>query len=177
MVFLKSKFLWNDTKVTCPGGKITSTFYDNKRAKCYVYQFKGSDCRVRPLKSRCTTGLHRTIATNYYQSLFDEAAEFNKTAAYKEYMKKRAHIEPKCSEMSYLSQMGNTRIHSINNLKKRKIRGEEGGARKSAHSHLQDGCRIQESTLKMRGFSTASNQLQKEVMYLSDLVSYQSIIS
>ena len=112
-LYPKSKFLWDGEKVTCPGGKTTSTFYDNKRAKCYVYQFKGSDCEACPLKSECTTGLRRTIAISYYQSLFDEAEEFNKTDAYKEHKKKRAHIEPKYSEMKHIHGMERARYRGL----------------------------------------------------------------
>jgi transposase len=112
-LYPKSKFLWDGEKVTFPGGKTTSTFYDNKRAKCYVYQFTGSDCEACPLKSECTTGLSRTIAISYYQSLFDEAAEFNKTASYKEHKKKRAHIEPKYSEMKHIHGMERARYRGL----------------------------------------------------------------
>ena len=100
-LYPKSKFIWDGTKVTCPAGKTTSTFSDNKRSKCYVFRFKGSDCKMCPLKPQCTPGTYRTVSISYYQALFDEAAEFNKTEEYKEHMKKRAHIEPKYSEMKH----------------------------------------------------------------------------
>jgi len=94
-------FLGKLHHISCKKGMTTSTFYDNTRAKCYVYRFKKSDCQMCPVKSQCTTGKYRTITISYYQSLFDEAAEFNKKDAYKDYMKKRARIEPKYSEMKH----------------------------------------------------------------------------
>jgi transposase len=115
-LYPKAKFSWDGTKVTCPQGKTTSTFYDNKRARCYLYRFKGSDCQVCPVKSHCTTGPHRTIAISYYQSLFDEAAEFNKTDLYKDHMKKRAHIEPKYSEMKHSHGLERARYRGLDRV-------------------------------------------------------------
>lgn len=112
-LFGKSKFIWDGTKVTCPGGKTTSTFTDNKRTRSYGYRFKGSDCSGCPLKSQCTTGPYRTISISYYQSLFDEAAEFNKTESYKDHMKKRTHIEPKYSEMKHPHGLARARYRGL----------------------------------------------------------------
>jgi transposase len=100
-LYPKSKFSWDGKTVTCPGGKTTSTSCDNKKARCFVFRFQKSDCQVCPLKPHCTTGTYRTLSISYYQPLFDEAAEFNRTEAYTDYMKKRAHIEPKYSEMKH----------------------------------------------------------------------------
>ena len=112
-LYPKSKFSWDGSTVTCPQGKTTSTFCDNKRAKCYVFRFKGSDCKMCPVKSECTTGKYRTIAISYYQSLFDEAAEFNKTDRYKEHMKKRARMEPKYSEMKHIHGLERARYRGL----------------------------------------------------------------
>lgn len=112
-LYPKSKFTWDDNSVTCPEGKITNTFYDNKKAKCYIYRFKATDCQRCPVKSQCTTGNYRTISISYYQPLFDEAAVFNKTDAYTEHMKKRTSIESKYSEMKHPHGLERARYRGI----------------------------------------------------------------
>ena len=78
-LFPKSKFKWDDHTVTCPAGKTTEKFTENKKSKCYAYRFSKTDCQPCPLKCQCTTGQFRTVSISYYQKEFDEAAEFNKT--------------------------------------------------------------------------------------------------
>ena len=112
-LFPKSKFIRDGTKVTCPAGKTTSTFTDNPRTRSYVYRFKGSDCKACPLKPQCTTGPYRTVSISYYQSLFDEAAEFNKTDLYKDSMKKRGRMEPKYSEMKHPHGLARARYRGL----------------------------------------------------------------
>jgi hypothetical protein len=112
-LYPKSTFTWDNNTVTCPAGKTTSTFSDNKRAKCFVFRFKGSDCQTCPLKPQCTTGTYRTVSLSYHQDILDEAAAFNKTAAYKESMKRRTQIESKYSEMKHSHGLKRARYRGL----------------------------------------------------------------
>ena len=112
-LYPKSKFTWDNNTVTCPAGKTTSTFSDNKRAKCFVFRFKGSDCQTCPLKPQCTTGTYRTVSLSYHQDILDEAAAFNKTAAYKKSMKRRTQIESKYSEMKHSHGLERARYRGL----------------------------------------------------------------
>lgn len=115
-LFPKSKFKWDDHTVTCPAGKTTEKFTENKKSKCYAYRFSKTDCQSCPLKCQCTTGQFRTVSISYYQKEFDEAAEFNNTPEYKALMKKRPLIESKNSEMKHPHGMYRARYRGVDRV-------------------------------------------------------------
>jgi len=112
-LFPKSKFSWDGEKVTCPAGKTTDKFTDNKRSRCYVFRFRGKDCQGCRLKPQCTPGHYRTISISYYQKEFDEAEKFNSTPEYTAHMKKRASIEPKNAEMKNSHGLARARYRGL----------------------------------------------------------------
>jgi len=50
-------------------------------------------------KEKCPVQKRRTITISQHYELLKRAREYNKTDHFKEYMKQRAHIEPKQGEM------------------------------------------------------------------------------
>ncbi len=108
-LFPKDKFSWDGKKVTCPRGKSTEKYTDNKRCRSFCYRFSGNDCQSCPSKSECTTGTYRTIAISYYQAEFDEAQKCTSTPEYKARMKKRPLIESKYSEVKSFHGLGRAR--------------------------------------------------------------------
>lgn len=97
-LFSKSMFLWDGKMVTCPGGKSTGKYTDNKRCRCFVFRFRKEDCQSCLFNPQCTPHAFRSVSISYYQVEFDEAEKFNSTPEYKVYMRKRPLIEPKFSE-------------------------------------------------------------------------------
>ncbi len=108
-LYPKDKFSWDGKKVTCPGGKSTEKYTDNKRCRSFCFRFSGNDCQNCTLNPQCTTGNYRTIAISYYQAEFDEAQKGASTTEYKARMKKRPLIESKYSEVKALHGLGRAR--------------------------------------------------------------------
>lgn len=114
--FPKSKFVWDENTVTCPAGKTTSTYTDNKRAKSYVFRFSKEDCESCALKSQCTTGSFRSVSVSYFQKEFDEAEKFNGTKRGKTLQKKRTTIESKYAEMKNIHGLKRARYRGVDRV-------------------------------------------------------------
>ena len=112
----KSKFVWDGETVTCPAGKTTSTYTDNKRAKSYTFRFSKEDCENCPLKSQCTTGTYRSVSVSYFQKEFDEAEIFNATEEGRTLQKKRISIESKYAEMKNIHGLKRARYRGVDRV-------------------------------------------------------------
>jgi IS5 family transposase len=114
--FPKKKFEWNGNTVTCPAGKTTSTYTDNRKARSYVFRFSKAVCENCALKSQCITGAYRSVSVSYFQKEFDEAEKFNATKRGKTLQKKRTSIESKYAEMKNIHGLKRARYRGVDRV-------------------------------------------------------------
>jgi transposase len=98
-LFSQERFVMDETGVTCPAGNRTMISNHNEKEGTTTFLFKKEICHECALKGECTKQKGRTITIGKYPELIREAKEYNKTQAFKDDMKERAHIEPKHAEM------------------------------------------------------------------------------
>ena len=98
-LFPQSKFSIEKHAVVCPAGCRTMVWNHNKKSEKITFFFNKKDCGCCKLKQKCTVQKRRTITISEHHELLKRAREYNKTDAFKEDMKLRAHIEPKQGEM------------------------------------------------------------------------------
>lgn len=112
----QTKFIIDESGVTCPAGHRTMISYYDKRKGTFLYHFKKSDCCECNLKTKCTKLDHRTIAINNHYPIFEEAKRYSKFQNYKDDMKMRAHIEPKQGEMKRFHGLQRAKLRGIEKL-------------------------------------------------------------
>jgi IS5 family transposase len=95
----QDKFVLDKTGVTCPAGNRTMISNYNEKEGTTIFYFKKEICTQCSLKDQCTKQEGRTITIGKHHELIMKAKEYNKTQAFKDDMKERAHIEPKNAEM------------------------------------------------------------------------------
>lgn len=95
----QSKFIIDESGVTCPAGHRTMISYHDKKKDTHLYHFKKSDCCECSLRTKCTKMDHRTITVSRHYPILEEAKRYSKSQDFKDDMKMRAHIEPKQGEM------------------------------------------------------------------------------
>jgi len=109
----QEKFVLDKTGVTCPAGNRTMISNHNEKEGTTRFYFKKEICKQCSLKDKCTKQEGRTITIGKYHELVMEAKEYNKTQAFKDDMKERAHIEPKNAEMKRFHGMARARYWGL----------------------------------------------------------------
>ncbi len=112
--YTNDKFKYHETadRVTCPAGRRSKRKIRNNGSNSYVHFFPARICNKCSKKTRCTESNNgRMVSVSDYRELFQAAAEYNATGAYKEDMKFRARIEAKQWEIKHL--------HGLNRVKYR----------------------------------------------------------
>ena len=109
----QEKFILDKTGVTCPAGNRTMISNYNEKEETTIFYFKEEICTQCSLKNQCTKQEGRTITIGKYHELVMEAKEYNKTQAFKDDMKERAHIEPKNAEMKRFHGMARARYWGL----------------------------------------------------------------
>jgi len=109
----QEKFVLDKTGVTCPAGNRTMISNYNEKEGTTIFYFKKEICKQCSLKDKCTKQEGRTITLGKYHELVMEAKEYNKTQAFKDDMKERAHIEPKNAEMKRFHGMARARYWGL----------------------------------------------------------------
>ncbi len=109
----QEKFVLDKTGVTCPAGNRTMISNYNEKEGTTVFYFKKEICTQCSLKDQCTKQEGRTITIGKHHELVMEAKEYNKTQAFKDDMKERAHIEPKNAEMKRFHGMARARYWGL----------------------------------------------------------------
>ncbi|MDO8727925.1 MAG: IS1182 family transposase [Candidatus Methanoperedens sp.] len=109
----QEKFVLDKTGVTCPAGNRTMISNYNEKEGTTIFYFKKEICKQCSLKDQCTKQEGRTITIGKHHELMMEAKEYNKTQAFKDDMKERAHIEPKHAEMKRFHGMARARYWGL----------------------------------------------------------------
>jgi len=109
----QEKFVLDKTGVTCPAGNRTMISNYNEKEGTTIFYFKKEICKQCSLKDQCTKQEGRTITIGKHHELVMEAKEYNKTQAFKDDMKERAHIEPKNAEMKRFHGMARARYWGL----------------------------------------------------------------
>jgi IS5 family transposase len=109
----QEKFVLDKTGVTCPAGNRTMISNYNEKEGTTIFYFKKEICTQCSLKDQCTKQEGRTITIGRHHELVMEAKEYNKTQAFKDDMKERAHIEPKNAEMKRFHGMARARYWGL----------------------------------------------------------------
>jgi len=112
-LYSQEKFVLDKTGVTCPAGNRTMISNYNEKEGMTIFYFKKEICQLCSLKNQCTKQERRTITIGKYHELIMEAKEYNKTQAFKDDMKERAHIEPKNAEMKRFHGMAKVRYWGL----------------------------------------------------------------
>src|SRR3989337_1351692 len=84
-----------------------------QRGITIVAPIKKEICKQCSLKDQCTKQEGRTITIGKHHELMMEAKEYNKTQAFNDDMKERAHIEPKHAEMKRFHGMARARYWGL----------------------------------------------------------------
>jgi len=109
----QEKFVLDKTGVTCPAGNRTMISNYNEKEGTTIFYFKKEICTQCSLKDQCTKQEGRTITIGKHHELIMEAKEYNRTQAFKDDMKERAHIEPKNAEMKRFHGMARARYWGL----------------------------------------------------------------
>ncbi len=109
----QEKFVLDKTGITCPAGNRTMISNYNEKEGTTIFYFKKEICKQCSLRDKCTKQEGRTITIGKYHELVMEAKEYNKTQAFKDDMKERAHIEPKNAEMKRFHGMARARYWGL----------------------------------------------------------------
>lgn len=109
----QEKFVLDKTGITCPAGNRTMISNYNEKEGTTIFYFKEEICKQCSLKDQCTKQEGRTITIGKHHELVMEAKEYNKTQAFKDDMKERAHIEPKNAEMKRFHGMARAKYWGL----------------------------------------------------------------
>ena len=109
----QDKFVLDKTGITCPAGNRTMISNYNEKEGTTIFYFKKEICTQCSLKDQCTKQEGRTITIGKHHELIIAAKEYNKTQAFKDDMKERAHIEPKNAEMKRFHGMARARYWGL----------------------------------------------------------------
>src|SRR5659263_668253 len=115
-LYSQEKFVLDKTGVTCPAGNRTMISNYNEKEGTTIFYFKKEICQQCSLKNQCTKQEGRTITIGKHHELIMEAKEYNKTQAFKDDMKERAHIEPKHAEMKRFHGMARARYWGLSKV-------------------------------------------------------------
>lgn len=116
-LYSQEEFVLDKTGVTCPAGNRTMISNYNEKEGTTIFYFKKEICKQCSLKNQCTKQERRTITIGKHYELIMEAKEYNKTQAFKDDMKERAHIEPKHAEMKRFHGMARARYWGLTKVK------------------------------------------------------------
>src|SRR5660398_179206 len=112
-LYSQEKFVLDKTGVTCPPGNRTMISNYNEKEGTTIFYFTKEICQQCSLKNQCTKQEGRTITIGKHHDLIMEAKDYNKTQAFKDDMKERAHIEPKNAEMKRFHGMARARYWGL----------------------------------------------------------------
>ncbi len=109
----QDNFVLDKMGVTCPAGNRTMISNYNEKEGTTIFYFKKEICKQCSLKDQCTKQEGRTITIGKHHELMMEAKDYNRTQAFKDDMKERAHIEPKNAEMKRFHGMARARYWGL----------------------------------------------------------------